>query len=142
MHKLPPRLLVPRLPLLLLLFAAAVPYAAGAAPRPEQPGAAKTAMPVIDWFSLAPANAGLVRAPRMDLAAPSADGSEYITVYGRKRKPDFAETPGSILNEPSHIDAAQSFTPYMGEGCTRYTVCTDPEQPGLSDSFGGLIGQH
>jgi len=104
--------------------------------------AAKTAMPVIDWFSTAPANAGLVRAPKMDLAAPNPDGSEYITVFGRRRRPAAVETPGALLDEPGHIDAAQSFTPFLGDGCTRYTVCTDPGQAGLIDSFGGLIGQH
>ena len=114
----------------------------GVAARAAPPAAAKTTLPVIDWFSTAPANAGLVRAPKMDLAAPSPDGSEYITVYGRKRRPGAVETPGAILDEPGHIDAAQSFTPFLGEGCTRYTVCTDPGQAGLIDSFGGLIGQH
>lgn len=129
MHKLPHQI---------FLLTVLVPAIAWAAP----PSAGKSAMPVIDWFSLAPANAGLVRSPKMDLEAPSPDGSEYITVYGRKRHQDFAETPGSILNEPSHVDSAQSFTPYMGDGCNRYTVCTDPGQAGLIDTFSGLIGQH
>ncbi len=117
------------------------PAAVKAAAKPAVPG-----MEIVPW-SLEPklgeteARLGM-RAERQE--SDPLPGTEQIIVFGKKRAPVESElvrrdAPGA---EAWQSEAAQPYTPGIGDGCSYKNGCFDKDQPGLFSSVPSLFADH
>ncbi len=106
-------------------------------------------MPIMPWASLAPAPGSAearlgMRAQPTRTDVFGSDGTETITVIGRKRAPVEAEelrreAPGA---ESWASDAAQPVVPGFGDSCSYKSGCFDKQQKGLFDTIPSLLGDN
>lgn len=116
---------------LLMIAALTGPAAAQDGPTKAQ-SSAKFTMPLDSWASLGiAAEAPNGPSGRIDLKA-RPDDTEDVIVYGhRVKRVDIPDAPGTDFGRLADIPAAQPLVPYLGEGCMKGMVCTDPSQKGL-----------
>ncbi len=106
-------------------------------------------MAIVPWASLAPAPGSAearlgMRAQPTRTDVFGSDGSETITVIGRRRAPVEAEelrreAPGA---ESWASDAAQPVVPGFGDSCSYKSGCFDKNQKGLFDTIPSLLGDN
>ena len=127
----------------LLLLPCLCGGALAAPPKPPE-------MVMAPWFSLEPtpgateSRLGLrAVAPEKPRTVEAPDGSETITVIGKRRAPtEEALHQDAPTAESWQSDAAQPFVPRPGESCSYKSGCFDPGQKGLFSTLPALLGDN
>jgi hypothetical protein len=110
------------------------------APAPHETG-----LEMVQWFSLTPQGAGLIRAPGKDAAIDmtARDDETYITVFGKKKVVDLHADREHDFSAPSWSDIAVPRDLPVGPpgNCSNGAYRTIGGQPATgNDLMGGLGG--
>ncbi len=112
------------------------------APRaPRKPAA--NDFEIVGWLALTPANSSLIRAPSqqdsMDLTA--RDDDTYITVYGRKKRPDVGPRPDTGYSPADNEAGIPADVRYLPPGhCANSAYSNVAGQPASDQDLIGFLG--